>query len=62
MSVQPLHRVLVCGPIAFVPCLGLFPYAFFFFFKTNSFQVLKSAKEEKNLSLREIEGIYFRDS
>lgn len=30
MSVQPLHCVLVCGLIAFVPSLGLFAYDFFF--------------------------------
>lgn len=32
VSVQPLHCVLVCGLIAFVPSFGLFPYAFFLFF------------------------------
>ena len=50
VSVQPLHCVLV-GLIAFVPSFGLFPYVFFFFFlKTNFFQVLKSPKEESKIS------------
>lgn len=30
VSVQPLHCILVCILIVFVPSLGLFSYAFFF--------------------------------
>lgn len=49
VSFQPLHCVLVCGLIALVPPSGFFPYAFFFF-KINSLQVLKSAKEDTKIS------------
>ena len=47
VSVQPLHRVLVCGPIAFVPCLGLFPYAFFFFLRLILFKFWNQQKKKK---------------